>query len=113
MAHQQQWKIRVEKKLVSCKDGIPAEWMLPDSSFEVLSLPLEVKRNNLIELDICRRSGIFTNRELEITELYTALDLLKKLAVGDFTALEVTQAFCKRAAVAQQLVSLIGVACVG
>lgn len=52
-----------------------------------------------------RESGWFTQRELEITES-TATTILQKVAARQWTAEEVTRAFCKRAAASHQLVSL-------
>lgn len=66
--------------------------------------PPDKSRSNLIDLDIPRRSNILTPRELRITESYDVQHLLDALAAGELTALEVTVAFCKRAAIAQQLV---------
>jgi amidase len=42
---------------------------------------------------------------LIITESYDARRLLRQLATGQLTSVEVTEAFSKRAAIAQQLVS--------
>lgn len=61
-------------------------------------------KTNLISFDIPRRSGIFNEIELDITESYTASELLEKLASDVFTAVQVVTAFSKRAALAQQLV---------
>lgn len=61
---------------------------------------------DLIALDVPRRSGILTDRELEITESHNLASLLKGLASGDLTSSEVTLAFSKRAAIAQQLVRM-------
>lgn len=51
-----------------------------------------------------RKLGILTAKELQITEQYTVSQLLEALKSGQLTALEVTVAYCKRAAIAQQLV---------
>jgi amidase len=77
---------------------IPKEWLLkseyttdvgPTSSRSVLDVPAAC--------------GILTERELEITERYDAVALIDKLAKGELSSLDVTTAFCKRAAIAQQL----------
>jgi amidase len=47
-----------------------------------------------------------TEQELRITEHYTIAELLSALADGTLTSAEVTLAYSKRAAVAQQLVSI-------
>lgn len=54
--------------------------------------------------NVPKRCGILTERELEITDNNDAVDIVNKIADGTFSAREVTVAFCKRAAVAQQMV---------
>lgn len=49
------------------------------------------------------KSGILSSEELAITES-SAVDLVAKLATGGLKSVNVTLAFCKRAAIAQQLV---------
>ena len=72
---------------------IPTEWKLkelPDSSVtNVMKVPYS--------------SGIMTERELQLTEM-DATALLELIATGTATSYDVTLAFCKRAAIAQQLV---------
>ncbi|KAJ4327287.1 hypothetical protein N0V84_002300 [Fusarium piperis] len=58
-------------------------------------------------LDPVRKSGILNDLEIEITEKYSATRLVGKMARGDFKAVDVVTAFCKRAAIAQQLVEAI------
>ncbi|KAH7370518.1 putative general amidase [Rhexocercosporidium sp. MPI-PUGE-AT-0058] len=50
---------------------------------------------------------LLTTEEIDITEKYTAVTLLEHLASGKFTSVAVTTAFCKRAAIAQQVVSCL------
>ncbi|KAM3511972.1 hypothetical protein MY11210_004372 [Beauveria gryllotalpidicola] len=50
-------------------------------------------------------SAPVSEKELDITESHNVSELLEALAGGKLTALEVTTAFCKRAAVAHQLKS--------
>lgn len=53
---------------------------------------------------IATTSGILSGRELEITgEKYDATSLAAKIAKGNYTAVETVTAFCKRAAICQQL----------
>ena len=66
--------------------------------------PLADNRNDLIRTRAVRESGILAERELEITENYNVTQLIDALATGHLTSVEVTKAYCKRAAVAQQLV---------
>lgn len=56
-------------------------------------------------LDVPVTCGILTEREISITSNFDAMDMVAKLRAGNFSAEEVAVAFCKRAAIAQQLVS--------
>lgn len=96
------WQAKLDQKCA--RDLIPKAWRLPST----IGLPrsLETSKTDLIALDIPRRSGILSPQELRITEEYDVKHLLRALASGDLTSLAVTTAFCKRAAIAQQLVCL-------
>jgi hypothetical protein len=93
LATPENWQSKVTKKQAQVKAAIPTQWLLPDSI-----RPTRV-------LDIPRQCGILSVRELIITGNYDAGQLLHQLATGSLTSVEVTEAFCKRAAIAQQLVS--------
>ncbi|KAL2678826.1 hypothetical protein Neosp_009578 [[Neocosmospora] mangrovei] len=101
------WMQKVDEKRKSCSDAIPSDWKIPDKVLSLLSWPLEANINNLINLDVIRLCEILTQKELEITENYSTGELLKKLAAGELTSVEVTTAFCKRAAVGHQLTSCL------
>ncbi|KAF7166913.1 hypothetical protein CNMCM5623_000450 [Aspergillus felis] len=101
------WQHKVAQKQQECLQRIPAEWKIPESLLSSLRLPLAENKNDLIQGDAVRKSGILTERELQITEQYTVSGLLSALAEGRLTSLEVTLAFSKRAAVAQQLVNCL------
>ncbi|KIW17941.1 hypothetical protein PV08_05136 [Exophiala spinifera] len=101
------WQEIVAEKQSAVKKLVPSEWILPDALWQDLTLPLEANPNRIIEKDIPRRSGLMSTRELQITEAYTTAQLLSALAQGTFSSLEVTTAFCKRAAIAQQLTSCL------
>ncbi|KAE8138907.1 amidase signature domain-containing protein [Aspergillus pseudotamarii] len=101
------WQHRVEQKRQRCANKIPAEWRIPDELMASLHAPLADHKNNLIRNNIIRQSGIMTQHELQITEEYTVPDLLAALANGRLSSVEVTLAYCKRAAMAQQLVSCL------
>lgn len=94
------WRILVAQKRKQLYQQIPTDWRLSEAF--ISSLP---KDGRLIEADVARRSGILSDGEVDITENYSAAQLLQKLARGDLTSLAVATAFCKRAAIAQQLVS--------
>ncbi|KAG8156291.1 hypothetical protein KVR01_013826 [Diaporthe batatas] len=101
------WQARGAEKRLRCQTQIPKAWHLPSPLVQGLKHPLESSKNNLIELDIARRSGLLTEKELKITEGYDVQGLLNALASGQLSSLDVTVAFCKRAAIAQQLTSCL------
>lgn len=80
---------RQHEAVYSC---IPTEYMVS---------PALLKSKHLIQLP--ESCGILNARELVITSL-TATRLLETLHNGTYTAVEVTRAFCKRAAIAHQAV---------
>lgn len=87
------WTQLVADKKQRQLKSIPQEWLVsppPDSTLDVTGFP-----------ETC---GLLTAREIEMTN--TSVDvLLEKLACGEWTAVDVTTAFYKRAVVAHQLVS--------
>lgn len=78
-------------------DAIPTSYRLDPAL-----IPKELDES---VLDLPRKSGLLTARELKITESI-AVELLQKIWSGVYTSVEVTQAFCKRAAIAHQVVSV-------
>ncbi|KAF2966382.1 hypothetical protein GQX73_g7182 [Xylaria multiplex] len=103
------WESRVAEKRAACQNAIPEAWVLPESLLGTLPRQSEIhtRKIDLISLNIPRRSGLMTERELQITESYDVASLLEGLAAGRFTSAEVTLAFCKRAAIAQQLTNCL------
>lgn len=83
------------KAQAAVHDAIPASWKL---SPETLDLP-----DNANVIDIPKTCGILTPDQIDITEL-TLTELVAKLASGKLTSVQVTEAFCARAAIAHQLV---------
>ncbi|CAD0112983.1 unnamed protein product, partial [Aureobasidium uvarum] len=61
--------------------------------------------NNVLEVP--KTCGILTNREIIMTEENDAVDIVEKIRQQEYTAEEVAVAFCKRAAVAQQLTNCL------
>lgn len=76
------------------EDAIPKELLLP---IDVMN---QLPRNLTT---VPRSSGHFSARELEIIET-SAEEILQKIKARHWTSVQVTQAFCKAAAVAHQLV---------
>lgn len=85
------WEQRAADKRMRIDNAIPAEW-------KIQTLPTE-----LSVLDFPVNSGLLSPQELTVTQS-SATDLVGKLARGELKAVEVTLAFCKRAALAHQLV---------
>lgn len=89
------WENIVKAKRDSLEKAIPSEWILPSSILP----PLE-------QADVSTfiaESGWFSDAEKEILSS-SVTDLLPRLALRQVSAVEVTKAYCKSAAAAQQLV---------
>ncbi|KAL7274816.1 hypothetical protein RUND412_002270 [Rhizina undulata] len=81
------------------QSSIPPEWRIPLSRLPPEDV-LDVSNYPRIE-------GLLTARELEITERYDAIRLLEGMREGALKSREVVEAFCKRAAIAQQLTNCL------
>jgi amidase len=90
------WETIAAAKRAELVGKIPLEYRIPEHILPPAS-----------QLDVTpfpKESGWFSEKELDITES-TATSILSNVAMRTWTAEEVTKAFCKRAAAAQQLVS--------
>lgn len=91
------WQEKAKAKRESVNSLIPEEWRLktPVPSAEQ-------------QRDVTGKFAwqYLSPREVEITE-QGAVDILKHITTGQWTAEEVTKAFCHRAALAHQFVSLL------
>ncbi|PYI10917.1 fatty-acid amide hydrolase [Aspergillus sclerotiicarbonarius CBS 121057] len=96
------WRTLVIRKREQLDAQIPSEWRLTEEF--LASIPAN---GRLIEADVVRGSGILSEIELDITENYSASELLVSLSKGNLSSVEVTTAFCKRAAIAQQLTACL------
>lgn len=85
------WEQLAADKRARILNNIPADW-------RIQSPPTEGSF-----FDFPEKCGILSAKELEITKA-SATDLVPKLAKGELKSVEVTRAFCKRAAIAHQLV---------
>ncbi|ODV85727.1 hypothetical protein CANARDRAFT_22522 [[Candida] arabinofermentans NRRL YB-2248] len=86
---------KAKEKRESVSALLPKEWLVSQSF-----LP-DIENANVLKIhDAC---GIMTLKEIAITETKTIPDLLKAIHSGELTSFEVTVAFCKRAAISQQL----------
>ncbi|CAK7199704.1 hypothetical protein SEUCBS139899_002387 [Sporothrix eucalyptigena] len=98
------WQSIVAAKQVKVQAAIPDAWRIDPSLLATVDFSLESTQSlDSSSSSILRDSKILTDHELAITEQYSAAALLAKLAAGELTSLEVTVAFSKRAAIAQQL----------
>ena len=77
---------------------IPTSWLLPDS------LLSNIPRNVHESIETC---DVLNTRELEITRASDATTIIECIKSKGWTAKEVVVAFCKRAAVAQQLTNCV------
>ncbi len=90
------WRLLIAEKRAKQLASIPKEWLLtpeelpPKEVLDVTTFP-----------DTC---GRLSAKEIEITNSSVEV-LLQKLAAAEWSAVEVTTAFYKRATIAHQLVS--------
>lgn len=101
-----------ERKQTQRANLIPKEWRIPSATLEEYLQPKGTNNNvNVNVIDVPLKCGIPSPRELHITGDFDAVDLLDMLSKGPqeggFSVEEVITAFCKRAAVAQQVVSSV------
>ncbi|KAK5103999.1 hypothetical protein LTR62_003713 [Meristemomyces frigidus] len=82
------------------RNSIPSQWRIPqdklppDSQLDVTGFPA--------------KCSLLTDQELKITDSY-ATEIVGAVATGEWTAVEVTTAFCKRTAVAHQVTNCLTV----
>ncbi|CAF1026833.1 unnamed protein product [Adineta steineri] len=102
MSALQSWEEKARQKQTALHDLIPQEWKLSES---ILNNP---PKNLTIVPSQC---GILSTLDLEITEIDNIEALAQQIAQGKYSAIQVTQAFCKRAAIAHQLVNCLAEIC--
>ncbi|TEA19127.1 Acetamidase [Colletotrichum sidae] len=83
-----EWEVLASRHRSKQQQAIPKGWILSDDR-------------------LLRKSNLLGDEELDITENYTTRRLLGRIHGGELTAEEVTVAFCKRAALAQQLTNCL------
>lgn len=90
------WEVVRDKKRQEQLSRIPEEWHLTDA--------MRPPKGTVDVRPVALTSGILTEREQLITgETYDATSLAEEISKGTFTATETITAFCKRAAICQQL----------
>jgi amidase len=96
MAQTSSWKDLAEKKRNAILDSIPTKWRVEQS--KLLSNEEQKDVTGYIQ-------QFLSKRELEITET-DVVGIAKETSTGNWTAAEVAEAFCHRASLAHQLVSV-------
>ena|ERR1700760_1025999 len=87
------WQSIARRKQQEQLSRIPKEYLLSSKNSESTNV-----------LGVPRSCGLLTSKELDITENFDATALAKEIRDGNLTSVEVVEAFCKRAAIAHQLV---------
>ena len=93
------WQGIAAEKRAELYAAIPSAYRINDTIFQGM---------NVTELP--RRCGIMNEKELRITE-DRAIDIVNGIRKQDYTAVEVTTAFCKRAAIAHQATNCLAAIC--
>ncbi|ESK92480.1 general amidase [Moniliophthora roreri MCA 2997] len=91
-----EWKTRAAQRKQAQLDSIPREWLIespPATQVHVTNVPNEC--------------GLFSPREITITNETDVATILAKLASREWSSEEVTRAYAKRAIVAQQLTNCL------
>lgn len=97
MDTQPEWRTLAAEKRQAILDAIPQQWRI-DAPIPPAEELRDVTGSNYIH-------QFLTPREIEITET-DALGITEQTTSGNWTAVEVAEAFCHRAALAHQLVCL-------
>ncbi|KAH7086058.1 amidase signature domain-containing protein [Paraphoma chrysanthemicola] len=97
-----EWQPLVDKKRQDLRAQIPPEWILPKHITDMVN-----HTSTSSAFDLLQSTSLLTPKEKEITENYTAAALIRLMSQSELTSLEVTTAFCKRAAIAQQLTNCL------
>lgn len=92
------WEEIAKKKREALAALIPEHWRIPKEK-----LPSESERS---VISFCSQNNVLSREELIITEL-SVEQLAKEISTGQYTAVEVCQAYCHRAAIAHQLVNCL------
>ncbi len=91
------WRTAASTKREEVANSIPSSYLLP--------FPLDEAANNKLLLPSDPKvltCGILTSLDIEITSITDVTLLASRIAERQYSAVQVTEAFCKRAAIAQQ-----------
>jgi len=90
------WQELVSEKKSRQNASIPKEWLITPPTDDVLDVT-----------DVPVKCGLLSAHELEITEVSEIAVLLNKIATGEWSSVQVTKAFSKRAIVAHQVTNCL------
>lgn len=90
------YRIISAEKRSQRESRIPKQWLLSKSYHEATNF-----------MDVPTTCGLLSDVDCHITSSFDATALLEKIYVGEWSAEQVTVAFCKRAAIAHQLVRIL------
>lgn len=91
------YRIIAHEKRLQRSQKIPTAWTLDE----------EKRQGTFNPLDLPITCGILSDTEIDITSKYDATSLLMGIKIGTWSVEQVTTAFCKRAAIAHQMVNFI------
>lgn len=92
------WKSTAEAKRKAILDSIPSEWRLD-------KVPSREEQKDVTGAYVHQ---FLDSKEIQITET-DAVGIADRVAKGEWSAVDVTKAFCHRASLAHQLVSISAV----
>lgn len=92
------WQEKANEKRIALNSLIPNQWKLSSEILNNLPKDLTV---------VPYECGILSAIDIEITEIDQIDELAKRIAQGKYSAKNVIEAFCKRAAIAHQLVNCL------
>ena len=94
--HVPDWQIPAKAKVAKVHSKIPKQWLLSEKDLEKAK-----QQRNLTGTFI---QQYLTDEEKKIITCHS-VQLVEKIRVRDYTAVDVARAYCRTAAVAQQIVS--------
>jgi len=98
------WTDIAAKAQTKLRNSIPSEYRIP---------PDKLPGDNVLDVtDFPAKCGLLSDAELKITESF-ATEIVGAVAAGEWSAVEVTTAFCKRAAIAHQVVGYFAMCSLG
>ncbi|KAM0276602.1 hypothetical protein ACHAQH_006559 [Verticillium albo-atrum] len=100
------WAVLAAAHSKKQRESIPKAWILQDDVLKAITGHGTAKEGRLMELQAAQKCGLLSDHEIGISQA-NASDLVQKLQRAELTSEEVTVAFCKMAAVAQQTVGSV------